>query len=281
MTLYELVTLEPAFGGRDRQELLRQIAFEEPKTPRRLNRAIPAELETIVLKALEKNPAERYATAKELADDLRHWLEDRPIQARRPTLVQRAGKWLRRHPSVMRSTMLVLLLAVVASATGAWLLWQEQRKTQLALDGETRQRKAAELATQILGSVFRDLDPQTEEEGGPALRVQLGERLADAARRVEGASASTASDPVAVAYLQAVLGASLLGLGQYGKALAIQEKASQTLESALGPNHPDTLASKNNLAVLYCACGDYGRAEALLREVLQVETAQPGGGRLP
>ena len=84
-TLYELLTLEPAFAGNDRQELLRQIAFEEPRPPRRLNRAIPAELETIVLKAMEKNPADRYATAKELADDLRRFLEDEPIQARRPS----------------------------------------------------------------------------------------------------------------------------------------------------------------------------------------------------
>src|SRR5262249_34889016 len=69
-TLYELLTLAPAFRGNDRQELLRQIAFEEPVRPRGLNKAIPMELETIVLKALEKNPAERYTTAKELADDL-------------------------------------------------------------------------------------------------------------------------------------------------------------------------------------------------------------------
>src|SRR4029453_6520441 len=68
-TLYELLTLQPTFDGKDRQELLRQIAFEEPRPPRRLNKAVPAELETIVLKALEKNPADRYATAQELADD--------------------------------------------------------------------------------------------------------------------------------------------------------------------------------------------------------------------
>ena len=68
----------------DRQELLRQIAFEEPRPPRRLDRAHPGRAGDIVLKALEKDPAERYATAKELADDLRRFLDDRPIPARRP-----------------------------------------------------------------------------------------------------------------------------------------------------------------------------------------------------
>jgi eukaryotic-like serine/threonine-protein kinase len=117
-TLYELLTLEPVFGGEDRQELLRQIAFEEPKPPRRVNKAIPAELETIVLKALEKNPAERYGTAQELADDLERFLKDEPIRARRPTLVQRVRKWARRHRPVMASALVataaVLAIAIVA-----------------------------------------------------------------------------------------------------------------------------------------------------------------------
>src|SRR5215470_10845434 len=81
VTLYELLTLQPAFGGGDREELLRQIAFEEPRPPRRLNKALPAELETIVLKAMEKNPAERYATAQDLAADLERFLSDLPIRA--------------------------------------------------------------------------------------------------------------------------------------------------------------------------------------------------------
>src|SRR5262249_38969737 len=67
VTLYELLTLQPAFGGHDRRELLRQIAFEEPRPPRALNRAIPTELETIVLKAMAKSAGEGYATAQELA----------------------------------------------------------------------------------------------------------------------------------------------------------------------------------------------------------------------
>ena len=91
-TLYELLTLEPAFRGRDRQELLRQIAFEEPLRPRRVNPAVPAELETVVLKAMAKSPDERYATAGELADDLERFLKDEPIRARRQTLPQRARK---------------------------------------------------------------------------------------------------------------------------------------------------------------------------------------------
>jgi serine/threonine protein kinase/Tfp pilus assembly protein PilF len=120
-TLYELLTLEPAFPGRDRQELLRQIAFEEPRPPRSLNRAVPAELETIVLKAMEKDPAERYATAQELADDLERWLKDEPIRARRPTLFQRGRKWARRHAAVVWSVTVCLLVALVL--TGAGLGW--------------------------------------------------------------------------------------------------------------------------------------------------------------
>src|SRR5207244_10713899 len=99
-TLYELLTLQPAYNGCSRAEVPRQIAFEEPRPPRRLNQAVPAELETIVCKAMEKNLAERYATAQELADDLRRYLEDRPIKARRPTLRQRVRKWARRHQAV-------------------------------------------------------------------------------------------------------------------------------------------------------------------------------------
>jgi serine/threonine protein kinase/Flp pilus assembly protein TadD len=120
-TLYELLTLQPAFAGTDRQELLRQIAFEEPKAPRRIDNAIPGELETIVLKALEKNPQERYATAQDLADDLDRWLKDEPIRARRPSLVQRARKWSRRHRAVAIGLTAALAAAVVlAVVLGFW-----------------------------------------------------------------------------------------------------------------------------------------------------------------
>jgi hypothetical protein len=127
-TLYELLTLQPAFTGTDRQELLRQIAFEEPRPPRRLNKAIPAELETIVLKALEKNPADRYSTTQELADDLRRFLDDKPIRARKPSLRQMAARWARRHRAVVWAAAAVLLLTAVFGGS-TWFWWAKKRAT--------------------------------------------------------------------------------------------------------------------------------------------------------
>jgi serine/threonine protein kinase len=126
LTLYELLALRPAFDGTDRQELLRQIAFEEPRLPRRVNRAIPAELEAIVLKAMEKNPQDRYATAKEMADDLRCFLEDKPIRARRPSWRQVAMKWARRHRPVVGAAAAVLLITAVLG--GSTLFWWAQKR---------------------------------------------------------------------------------------------------------------------------------------------------------
>jgi serine/threonine protein kinase/tetratricopeptide (TPR) repeat protein len=146
-TLYELLTLEPAFGGSDRRALLRQIAYEEPRPPRRRNRAIPAELETIVVKAMEKNPADRYATAQELADDLRRFLEDKPIRARRPSPAQRARKWARRHQAVVGTALVGLLLAVgvLAGAIG----WVARDRTARQHEARRATLAAFELALQL------------------------------------------------------------------------------------------------------------------------------------
>jgi WD40 repeat protein/serine/threonine protein kinase/tetratricopeptide (TPR) repeat protein len=120
-TLYELLALEPALPGGDRQELLRQIAFEEPKPPRRLNPVVPADLETIVLKAMEKNPADRYGTAQDLADDLRRYLDEKPIRARPATLWQRAKKWARRHKPVLAVALAVAGVALLGLAVASGL----------------------------------------------------------------------------------------------------------------------------------------------------------------
>jgi serine/threonine protein kinase/Flp pilus assembly protein TadD len=122
-TLYELLALRPVFDGRDRQELLRQIACEEPRSPRRLNPSVPAELEIIVGKALEKDAAARYTTAQELADDLRRFLEDKPIRARRPTWLEQTRKWARRHrPAVWSAAAALLVTVVVLAGSAGWVV---------------------------------------------------------------------------------------------------------------------------------------------------------------
>jgi serine/threonine protein kinase len=146
-TLYELLTLRPVFGGSDRQELLRQIAWDEPTPLRRLNKAMPAELETVVLKALEKNAADRYATAQELADDLGRFLKDEPIRARRPTLAQRASKWARRHQAAVLTTAVVSLVAAMGLAVATAVIWQAKDEEEAALaQAEGERQKAVEAA---------------------------------------------------------------------------------------------------------------------------------------
>jgi serine/threonine protein kinase len=137
VTLYELLTGMPAVAGKVREEILNAITLDEPRPLRALEAAIPQDVETIVLKAIEKDPHDRYATARELADDLRRYLEDKPLRTRRPTMWQRATKWSRRHKAVVRAFSLGLALAVVALAVSTVLVWRAYR-------GEAEQRQLAD-----------------------------------------------------------------------------------------------------------------------------------------
>ena len=131
VTVYELLTLCPAFDARDRQELLRRILDDEPVPPRRINPSIPRDLETIVLKAMEKEPSARYGSARELADDLKRFLEDQPVRARRPSLLDRSVKWSRRHRAVVVAATTALLVTLAATTA---VLWVAKRQTDATLE---------------------------------------------------------------------------------------------------------------------------------------------------
>jgi serine/threonine protein kinase len=133
-TLYELLTLRPLFEGTEHARLLADVLHNEPAPPRAVDPALPAELETIVLKAVSKSPADRYATARAFADDLQRFLDNRPILARRPTLSQRARKWAQRHPALVGTCAVLLVLVALGSLVGAVLVGEEQAKTQAAYD---------------------------------------------------------------------------------------------------------------------------------------------------
>lgn len=165
-TLYELLTLRPIFDGTDRRTLLHQIMHDEPRPPRAVDRTIPLDLETIVLKAIGKFPSDRYATARELADDLHRFLRDEPIRARRATTVQRIRKWLRRHPSVPVAAVVLLVLLTGASVIGALLIRAEQQKTRDAYVEERRRAKEAEDRLRMARRSVDDILQTADQELG-------------------------------------------------------------------------------------------------------------------
>jgi WD40 repeat protein/serine/threonine protein kinase len=118
LTLYELLTLRPAFDPADRLALSEQIRNVEPPRPRSLDPRIPRDLETIVLKAIEKDAGDRYATAEAMGEDLRRFLDDEPILARRAGAPERYLRWARRHPSIaiLGGLLSALLIGVTIAA---------------------------------------------------------------------------------------------------------------------------------------------------------------------
>jgi serine/threonine protein kinase/WD40 repeat protein len=154
-TLYELLTLQPPFPGENRAEILAQVLQKEPTPARRLNPKVPRDLETICVKALEKNPARRYPSAAELAADLRRFLAGEPVTARRVGALGRMWKRARRRPVVAGLLATVIGLMIVG-AIAVTVLW---RRAEAALAGEKtarqdevaqREKTEAELTAKLL-----------------------------------------------------------------------------------------------------------------------------------
>lgn len=118
-TMYEMLTFQPAFAGHDDKETLGLIITRDATAPRKINSTVPRELETICLKALEKDPGARYATAKALADDLRRFMNDLPIFAKPPGPIGRSIKFMRRR----RATSVAILATLLLTASGAATVW--------------------------------------------------------------------------------------------------------------------------------------------------------------
>ena len=134
-TLYELITRHAAHLGDDRATLLRSVIDVEPIAPRKLNPAIPVDLETIVLSAMAKSHDERYDSAQKFADDLDRFLAGKPTLARQPTVFDRGMKWARRHRSLVSVAAAAVVLLSIFSAIGMAMLAHEQAKTTHASAG--------------------------------------------------------------------------------------------------------------------------------------------------
>ncbi len=127
LTLYELLAQRPAFEEGDRVKLIQDIKDVEPPRPRTFDVHIPLDLETIVLKAMQKEPARRYQTAGELAEDLQRFLEHRPIAARRVTRTERVAQWTRRNPALAAALVSVAGLLLIVAVGSSLLSWRLNR----------------------------------------------------------------------------------------------------------------------------------------------------------
>jgi serine/threonine protein kinase/predicted Zn-dependent protease len=273
VSLYELLTLQPAFAGADQQELLRQIDGGTPRRLRRLNHRIPRELETIVLKSMEREPAERYATAQELADDLRRFLDDRPIRARRPTLLARGVRWARRHRTLVGAAAVGALLAVLGLVVSVVLISRER-------DEAVRQRNEADvqrhLARQAVDAMYTNV-AEAFLAHQPGLQPLQRQFLLKALESYEQFAQDRGDDPA----VRHGMGRAILRVANIHEWLGEVDKAGPAYERAvavlgkLAADAPDVPAYREDLADAYASqgkllaqTGELARAEQVTRQAI-------------
>ncbi|MGV3756458.1 MAG: protein kinase domain-containing protein [Verrucomicrobiota bacterium] len=154
--LYELLTGRPPFQADTPLATLKQVVEREPTPPSSINRQIGQQLEIICLKCLAKEPAGRYATADDLADDLERWLKHEPIRARAVSLGERLALWSRRHPAVAALSGLALVLSLVGAAAVLWQWREAVTQRQRADENATRTEAALEQARASLWQAHFD-----------------------------------------------------------------------------------------------------------------------------
>jgi tetratricopeptide (TPR) repeat protein len=177
VTLYEMLTLRDAFTGTSRKALLRAILEEDPTPARKVNPAVPVELEVIAHKAMARKPADRYTSAGALAGDLHRWLHDQPITARPPTTLQKAQRWARRHPAIVTALVVAALAGLLAAGVGA--VWHER------LRGQEQARQA------VLDSRLNDALDEAEGHLGPRRLGAAREALSRAEGLLAGGESSS------------------------------------------------------------------------------------------
>jgi serine/threonine protein kinase len=282
--LYLLLTgLHPAGSGpRSPADLLKAIVDLDPKapsdaahfhaeraltsairntTPDRLTRKLRGELDTIVAKALKKNPQERYASVSAFAEDLQRYLRSEPIHARPDTLVYRATKFVRRNRMAVSLAMAVAL-AIVAGLIGTLI---QARTARLERDAAIRERDRAKRVTDFMISTFRVPDPAQSNVNNLTAR----EILDRASRQID---TEMAKDPEAQAHMMYVMSEVYDSLAIYSQAQILLTRALDLQRRVLGPDDPQTLASLSLMAVLLTEQGKFPEAEKLQRAAFLART---------
>jgi len=265
-TLYCLLTGKPPFEGKDIGALLRQVQRGEFPRPRQQKPDVPAPLEAICLKAMALETKDRYGSPRALADDIEHWLADEPVSAAAEPATVRARRWMRKHPGAVSGIAAAVLVAVAGLSIGTILLGEKNRALSTV-------NQSLATANELVEGIFTDIDPRAGEKGGPLLIEQLTKRLLATADKLDE---DAIGDPLTVARLRNFLGKTLAELGESKKAIELFGKARATRDKLLGPDHPETLMSMNNLAAAYLDAGKLDLSLPLHKETLKLRKAKLG-----
>jgi tetratricopeptide (TPR) repeat protein len=259
--LYEILTGRPPFEGSDTLELLRRVVAEPPARPREVVPATPRALEAVCLKALAKKPTDRYATAAELADEVRRYLADEPVRADREPAAVRTGRWMRRHKTLVSGAAILLVTVLAAAAVGLVLLGRknreiaEQRNAALTAASEAEAVNAF-LTEDLLGQADPDANARDK-------KVTVEELLRKAAGKIEG-NPKFVGRPELEATLRLTLGMTLFKLSDLPEAERHLRRAVDLRRKALGEDDPRTLAAQEELAdFLHRGPDRYAEAMAL------------------
>lgn len=275
--------LQPSTRLSTMGEEARSISARRKSDTKQLGQFVRGELDWIVMKALEKERSRRYDTAIGLAHDIERYLRGDPIEACPQSTIYRLKKFAQRNrgPVLAAGFVLLTLIGGIVGTTFGLVRAERARRAEAErahgerLAKEEVQKRMAQIenGTEILASVFRDLDPNAAEREGATLRDLLAGRLGEAVQLLEG---DTVGDPLIVARLQHDLGISLRELGHLDKAERTLVEASRTRERLLGSDHLDTVATKHELALLYRDQGKYDLAASLQEQVVAVRIAKLG-----
>jgi serine/threonine protein kinase len=248
---------------------LLELAALRQTEPRRLRVLLRGDLDSVVMKCLEKSRERRYETANGLARDIERYLADEPLEARPASAGYRLGKLLRRHRgAVLAAGLLVLALVVGMIGTSIGLVRANQAERR------ARERLAqVQKAHDLLNSIFTSLNPHEIAQADEPLQAILARKLEAAADQLEG---ETIGDPAVVSDLQRTLAKSLVNLGKPDKANGLYEKALPATRELLGPDYRVTLATMDSLAWAYYQAGKIDQAIALMEQILERMRATVG-----
>lgn len=247
---------EHSYDGRSRVLLPEGVAALRDEEPERLARRLRGDLDNIVLRALAKEPARRYASAFELAEDLRRYLEGQPVSARPATLRYRAGKFVGRHRlgvGIAASLVLGLIVTSVVISLLAVRLARERDRAE-------QEAARAEVVTRFVTELFTASDPSQSRWDKSA------RELLDAG--VERLDAGLSDQPLVRADLMNAAGTIYRRLGHLARAQPLLEGALEVRRQLLGGEHAKVAESLNELAILHESKAEWQRAETYYREAL-------------